>query len=91
MGISFKPYALRHFYAAMLWKYGGAELDIYTAARFMGHSVQEHEETYRRTSARTLVRRGKEIFRKASAQRRVSLENHCSDVDPQGAAPHRRG
>ena len=75
MGITFKPYALRHFYAAMLWKYGGSELDIYTAARFMGHSVQEHEETYRsHISPHTLVRRGKEIFCKANAQRRVNLE-----------------
>ena len=47
LGISWTPYALRHAYAARLWKVGGGELDIYTAARLMGHSVKEHERTYR--------------------------------------------
>jgi integrase len=45
--IAFKPYALRHAYAGRLWRTGGSRLDIYTAARLMGHTVNEHEKTYR--------------------------------------------
>ena len=75
IGIKYKAYALRHFYAAMLWEYGGSELDIYTAARYMGHTVKEHEETYRAHIApHTVITRGKEIFRKARAERRARLE-----------------
>lgn len=43
----FKPYALRHAYAGRLWRMGGSKLDIYTAARLMGHTIKEHERTYR--------------------------------------------
>ena len=47
-GINYRPYMLRHAYAARLWREGGAEMDIGTAAKFMGHSIGEHEKTYRR-------------------------------------------
>ena len=47
LGMNFKPYALRHSYAGRLWKAGGSNLDVYTAARLMGHSMSEHEKTYR--------------------------------------------
>jgi len=40
-------YSLRHAFAGRLWKMGGANLDITTAARLMGHSVAVHEKTYR--------------------------------------------
>lgn len=46
-GIPWTAYALRHAYAGRLWRYGGSTLDIYTAARLMGHSVKEHARTYR--------------------------------------------
>ncbi len=46
-GISWKPYALRHAFAGRLWRIGGSKLDIYTAARLLGHSTKEHERTYR--------------------------------------------
>lgn len=46
-GISYRPYALRHAYAARLWRCGGSELDIFTAARLMGHSIEQHVQTYR--------------------------------------------
>ena len=46
--IDYKPYMLRHAYAARLWREGGSELTIDTAAKLMGHSVKEHLETYRR-------------------------------------------
>ena len=46
--IAYKPYMLRHAYAARLWREGGSELTIDTAAKLMGHSVKEHMETYRR-------------------------------------------
>lgn len=48
IGVPWRPYALRHAYAARLWREGGARLDIYTAARLMGHSVTQHSKTYRR-------------------------------------------
>jgi len=47
LGIEWRPYSLRHAYAHRLWRNGGAELDIMTAARLMGHSVKEHLQTYR--------------------------------------------
>ncbi len=48
LGIKWNSYSLRHAFAGRLWKMGGGQLDIYTAARLMGHSVKEHEKTYRR-------------------------------------------
>jgi integrase len=47
LGIKWRAYALRHAYCARLWRMGGGQLDVYTAARLMGHSVKEHERTYR--------------------------------------------
>jgi len=47
LGLPWRPYALRHAYAARLWKVGGGNLDIYTAARLMGHSPDQHTKTYR--------------------------------------------
>jgi integrase len=46
-GQPWRPYALRHAYAARLWREGGSRLDIYTAARLMGHSAAQHTRTYR--------------------------------------------
>jgi len=47
LGLPWRPYALRHAYAGRLWKQGGSRLDLYTAARLMGHSPQQHAKTYR--------------------------------------------
>jgi integrase len=47
LGLPWRPYALRHAYAGRLWKQGGSRLDIYTAARLMGHTPQQHAKTYR--------------------------------------------
>jgi integrase len=47
LGLPWRPYALRHAYAGRLWKQGGSRLDIYTAARLMGHTPQQHANTYR--------------------------------------------
>lgn len=47
LNLPWRPYALRHAYAARLWREGGSRLDIYTAARLMGHSPQQHSKTYR--------------------------------------------
>jgi len=47
LGLLWKPYALRHAYAARLWRLGGSELDLFTAARLMGHSIERHVRTYR--------------------------------------------
>ena len=47
MGLPWRPYALRHAYAGRLWKQGGSRLDIYTAARLMGHTPTQHAKTYR--------------------------------------------
>jgi integrase len=47
LGLPWRPYALRHAYAGRLWKQGGSRLDIYTAARLMGHTPLQHAKTYR--------------------------------------------
>lgn len=47
LGLPWKPYALRHAYAARLWRLGGGELDLFTAAKLMGHSINQHVKTYR--------------------------------------------
>lgn len=47
LGLPWKPYALRHAYAARLWRMGGSELDLFTAARLMGHTVDQHARCYR--------------------------------------------
>ena len=47
LGFPYIPYSLRHSYAGRLWRVGGSNLDVFTAARLMGHSVKEHEQTYR--------------------------------------------
>jgi integrase len=46
-GLPWRPYALRHAYAGRLWSAGGSRLDIYTAARLMGHTPTQHAKTYR--------------------------------------------
>lgn len=46
-GLPWRPYALRHAYAGRLWREGGSRLDVYTAARLMGHTPQQHAKTYR--------------------------------------------
>jgi integrase len=46
-GLPWRPYALRHAYAARLWREGGSRLDLYTAARLMGHTANQHAKTYR--------------------------------------------
>lgn len=45
--LPWRPYALRHAYAGRLWREGGSRLDIYTAARLMGHTAAQHARTYR--------------------------------------------
>ena len=47
MGVAWRPYALRHAYAGRLWRTGGSRLDLFTAARLMGHSPMLHARTYR--------------------------------------------
>lgn len=45
--LPWRPYALRHAYAARLWREGGSRLDLFTAARLMGHTPAQHARTYR--------------------------------------------
>jgi integrase len=47
LGLPWRPYALRHAYAGRLWREGGSRLDVFTAARLMGHTPQQHARTYR--------------------------------------------
>jgi integrase len=47
LGLPWRPYALRHAYAGRLWRQGGSRLDVYTAARLMGHTANQHSRTYR--------------------------------------------
>ncbi len=46
-GLPWRPYALRHAFAARLWREGGGRLDLYTAARLMGHTPAQHARVYR--------------------------------------------
>ena len=46
-GLPWRPYALRHAYAGRLWREGGSRLDVFTAARLMGHTPTQHARTYR--------------------------------------------
>lgn len=45
--LPWRPYALRHAYAGRLWREGGSRLDVFTAARLMGHTPTQHARTYR--------------------------------------------
>lgn len=45
--LPWRPYALRHAFAGRLWKEGGSRLDVFTAARLMGHTPAQHARTYR--------------------------------------------
>lgn len=45
--LPWRPYALRHAFAGRLCRQGGGRLDIYTAARLMGHTATQHAKTYR--------------------------------------------
>lgn len=47
LALPWRPYSLRHAYAGRLWRVGGSRLDIYTAARLMGHTAVQHARTYR--------------------------------------------
>jgi integrase len=47
LNLPWRPYSLRHAYAGRLWKMGGSRLDVYTAARLLGHSPLQHSKTYR--------------------------------------------
>ena len=46
-GLPWRPYSLRHAFAARLWREGGSRLDLYTAARLMGHTPMQHSKVYR--------------------------------------------
>jgi integrase len=46
-GLPWRPYALRHAYGGRLWREGGSRLDVFTAARLMGHTPAVHARTYR--------------------------------------------
>ena len=63
MGIKFKTYSLRHAYCGRLWRTGGSKLDVYLAARLLGHSVAEHTKTYRRfISPHTIAERAEDVL-----------------------------
>ncbi len=63
MGIKWKTYSLRHSYAGRLWSEGGSKLDIYLAARLMGHTAAEHTKTYRRfISPHTIAQRAEDVL-----------------------------
>jgi len=46
-GLPWRPYSLRHAFGGRLWREGGSRLDVYTAARLMGHTPTVHAKTYR--------------------------------------------
>ena len=63
MGIRWKTYSLRHAYCGRLWRTGGSKLDVYLAARLLGHSVAEHTKTYRKfISPHTIAQRAEDVL-----------------------------
>jgi len=78
-GINWTPYALRHAYAGRLWRFGGNDLDIYTAARLMGHSVKEHSKTYRQFIDPILIA---EKAEQALQQKLSSVANALAQMAP---------
>ncbi|GEM_PF-1535586 len=75
MGIRWTPYALRHAFAAALWRFGGSEMDLFTAARLMGHTVQMHEKTYRaHIHPHTIATAAEDAFARNLAKQRQALE-----------------
>ena len=86
MNLQWRPYMLRHAYAARLWRMGGSELDVFTAAKLMGHSVKEHIETYRRhIDPNVIAVAAREAISRNMARTRDRLEsnlrNDRSSVD----------
>ena len=81
--IKWRAYALRHAFAARLWKMGGGQLDVYTAARLLGHSVREHEKTYRsHIQPFTIARAAKDaISRNLMATRQHLDESELTGVE----------
>ena len=77
--INWTPYALRHAYAGRLWRFGGNDLDIYTAARLMGHSVKEHSKTYRQFIDPILIA---EKAEQALQQKLSSVANALAQMAP---------
>jgi len=47
LGFPYRSYSLRHAFAGRLWRVGGSRLDVYSAARLMGHDAKTHARTYR--------------------------------------------
>lgn len=81
--IPWRPYALRHAYAARLWRVMGPRLDLYTAARLMGHSQAEHEKTYRaHINPHTVLRAGYEAYDQAMDDQRLRLARSTRPPDP---------
>ena len=79
LGIKWRSYALRHAYAARLWRLGGGQLDIYTAARLMGHTTKEHEKTYRsHIQPFTIARSAQDAIARNFAQSRQLLDESGS-------------
>lgn len=85
LGINYKPYSLRHAFAARLWREGGSQMDIYTAARLMGHSVKEHERTYRAHIApHTVATSALDAIARNQAARRKLLDQAMKGTQPTG-------
>ena len=85
IGMTCKPYALRHAYVGRLWRLGGSHLDIFTAARMLGHSVKEHEKTYRAWIAPHTIAQKAELALQANLQslQALSLQQlDCSRNTP---------
>ena len=87
LGIPYVPYALRHAYAHRLWREGGAELDIFDAAKLMGHSIKEHVRTYRRAiDPNKIAKAAEEAIERNLQKKRESLaRNYSADLDSQSS------
>ena len=85
IGVPYKPYSLRHAFAARLWRVGGSQMDIYTAARLMGHSAKEHERTYRAHISPWTIAKAAED---AIARNQEALQNALSNGTNDKAVQH---
>lgn len=76
LGFPYKPYSLRHAFAGRLWAFGGSHLDVFTAARLMGHTVAIHEKTYREwIQPHTIAVKAEEALARGLADLRVRQTN----------------
>jgi len=81
--IKWRPYMLRHAYAGRLWRLGGGELAVSDAAKLMGHTTKEHEQTYRAwIDPNKIARTVKEAVKRNQVKVRTELNRLVEEEAP---------